>query len=300
MIDIYNELGIGYNADEEIIKNIFNVYVRIYYNISQDEFKNIIDCLNSTSKIETNKILQYYQNINNDLILDNEVTKTIEELKLNPSLYSNIFKENFVTQSVIHITLQHFNRLNNNKIDLFRIFDNFIVDDIYPFLQFQTPDGKFIYKFYKENTETDKNAILSKWFENAPYGISFKVKIDQKGDSTNKYISVNLNENGQLEYKTQWKETDMATIEDVKKTYPYIRNLLGKINTENDKLQITIPSDDKFRFAFINTIQQIELPEKFSINHNDLSDFCRYFFPYIAVVIEHRKRQHNKNSILFM
>ena len=44
-------------------------------------------------------------------------------------------------------------------------------------------------------------------------------------------------------------------------------------------------------FAFINTIQQFELPEKFLISHNDLSDFSRYFYPYVAVVIEPRKRQ---------
>ena len=66
---------------------------------------------------------------------------------------------------------------------------------------------------------------------------------------------------------------------------------LSKINLENDKLQFMIPADDKFRYAFINTIQQIELPDKYTINHNDLSDFARYFFPYIAVVVEPRKRQ---------
>ena len=291
MLDIYHELGLNYRADEEIIKNLFNVYVKIYYNISQDEFKQIIDCLNGESKSETNKILQYHQNIENDLLLENEIVKTVEELKLEPTVYSGIFKNNYVTQSVIHVTLQHFNKTNNPKVDLFRIFDNFIVDDTYPFLQFQTIDSKLIYKFYTHGTENDKNAILSKWFENSPYGISFKIRIQQKGDSTNKYISVNLNENGQLEYKTQWKEADQATIEDVKNTYPFVRNLLNKINSENDKLQITMPSDDKFRFAFINTIQQIELPEKFTINHNDLSDFARYFFPYVAVVVEPRKRQ---------
>jgi hypothetical protein len=291
MLDIYHDLGLNYKADEEIIKNMFNVYVKIYYNISQDEFKQIIDCLNDESKAESNKILQVFQTINNDLLLENEVVKTVEELKLEPEKYNKIFKDNFVTQSVIHVTLQHFNKTNSPKVDLFRVFDNFIVDNVYPFIQFQTQDGKLNYKFYKNGTETDKNAVLSKWFENAPYGISFKIKVQQKGDSTNKYISVNLNENGQLEYKTQWKENDQATIEDVKNTYPFIRNLLNKINSENDKLQILSPSDDKFRYAFINTIQQIELPEKFMINHNDLSDFARYFFPYVAVVVEPRKRQ---------
>jgi hypothetical protein len=291
MLDIYHELGNGYEANDEIIKNIFNVYVRIYYNISQDELKQIIDCLNGESKIETNKIIQVYKNLDNDLRMENEVANRVELLKLEPEKYNNIFKENFVIQTVIHITLQHVNVIKSAKINLFKIFDNFIIDDNYPFLQFQSTDNKLIYKFYTHTTETDKTAVLSKWFENSPYGISFKVKINQRGDSSNKYISVNLNENGQLEYKTQWKEDDKATIDDIKNTYSYIRNLLNKINSENDKLQIIIPTDESFRYAFINTTQQIELPEKYAINHNDLSDFARYFFPYVAVVIEPRKRE---------
>lgn len=299
MIDIYHELGNNYNpTSEEVLKNVYSVYVKIYYNITQDEFKQIIDFLNSDklnrsndAKMEANIILQYYQNLNNDLMLENEVSKIIEELKSDPASYTGLFKDNFVTQSVIHVGLQHHNIMRSPKVDLFRIFDNFITDDTYPFLQYQVLDGKLIFKFDKHGNENDKNAILSKWFENAPYGISFKIKVNQKGDSSNKYISVNLNDNGQIEYKTQWKEDDKATIEDVKNTYPYIRGLLKKINSENNKLQFTMPADDKFKFAFINTIQQIELPEKYLINHNDLSDFARLFFPYVAVVVEPRKRQ---------
>ena len=60
-------------------------------------------------------------------------------------------------------------------------------------------------------------------------------------------------------------------------TYNEIRTLLRKINSENNKLKVEIPSNEKFKFAFINTIQQFELPENFMISHNDLSDFSRYF-----------------------
>jgi hypothetical protein len=38
------------------------------------------------------------------------------------------------------------------------------------------------------------------------------------------------------------------------------------------------------------------LPEKFIINHNDLSDFSRYFFPYIALVVDPKKRESKKNK----
>jgi len=292
MIDIYHELGLKYaDVNEESLKNLYSVYVKIYYNISQDEFKQIIDSLNQGSQQETNRINNFFKNIKNDLLIENEICKTIDELRLTPNKYVSLFKENNVTQSVIHISLQHINIMKSSKIDLSRIFDNFVVDDTYPYLQFQMGDGKYNYKMNTRSTETDKDAVLAKWFENSPYGISFKVKINLKGDSSNKYISINLNENAQLEYKTQWKEVDQATFDDVKKTYPFIRNLLSKINTENDKIQFTIPTDDKFRYAFINTIQQIELPNDYILNHNDLSDFAVYFFPYIAVVVEPRKRQ---------
>ena len=54
------------------------------------------------------------------------------------------------------------------------------------------------------------------------------------------------------------------------------------------------PSDERFKYAFINTIQKFNLPEKFKINHNDLSEFSRLFFPYISLVIEPKKRVSKK------
>ena len=291
MLDIYNELGTNYDVSQEHLKNLYDVYVRIYYiGITFDDLKNIIDYLNNKNKIESSKINLVYKNINNDLLMDNEILKTIEELKKTPDVYANIFKENFITQSVIHINLKHQNFKNSNKIELYRIFDNFIMDEKYPFIQFQTTDGKLIFKYYSLDNENDKDKIMTKWFENSPYGISFKIKINQKG-SNNKYIAINLNENGRIDYKTQWKEEDQATIEDIKESYDEVRKIIQKINAENNKLRIEVPADHKFKFAFINTIQQFELPEKYIISHNDLSDFSRYFYPYVAVVIEPRKRQ---------
>jgi hypothetical protein len=296
MIDLYNELGLNYQVDNESLKNIYDVYIKIYYfGISQDVFKNILDYLNTNKSnnksIEGNKINLIYKNMNNDLLMDNEILKMIEELKKTPSLYDNIFKDNYVTQSVIHMTIKHKNFKNSLKIELYRIFDHFVVDDKYPFIQFQTSDGKLIFKYHSLNKSYDKEAILSKWFENSPYGISFKIAVDQKGGSSNKYISINLNENGRIEYKTQWKEDDHATIQDIENSYEYVRQLLKKINEENSKLKLEIPKNNRFKFAFINTIQQFELPNNYFISHNDLSDFARYFYPYISIVVEPKKRQ---------
>ena len=292
MLDIYNDLGLNYNPDQEQLKNLYDVYVKIYFNgISQDDFKNLIGYLNGNKVNESSKINLVYKNILNDLLMENEILKTVEEIKKTPKVYSGIFKENYITQSVIHIHLKHQNFKGSNKIELYRIFDNFIVNDKYPFIQFQTPEGKLVFKYYSLGTEYDKEAILSKWFENSPYGISFKVSVDQKGGKDNKYIAISLNDIGRMVYKTQWKEKDQATLEDVEKSYDEVRDLVRKINRENNKLKVEVPVNDKFKFAFINTIQQFELPEKFLISHNDLSDFSRYFYPYVAVVIEPGKRQ---------
>jgi hypothetical protein len=294
LLDIYNEIGSDYKIDADGLKNVYDVYIRIYfYDITQDEFKNIIDFVNSNDdlkRIEINKILSFYQNINNDLLLENEITRTIEQVKIDKFDYKSILKYNYITQAVIHVNLD-FKIINDSTINLHRIFDNYITDDIYPFVQYLSNGDKPIFKFNKNNMETDKQAISAKWFENSPYGINFKIKVEQKGGSANKYIAVTLFESGRLEYKTQWKEDDKAIIDDIKKTYKNIEDLLKKLNSENKKLSIVLPETNQFKYAFINSIQHFELPNKYSINHNDLSDFSRFFFPYISLVIEPRKRQ---------
>lgn len=291
MIDLYNELGSGYTADLDTIKNLQDIYLKIYFpKIKSDDIKSIIDMLNGNKKSELNKSSVIFETINNDLVMENEISETIEEVKMKEK-FQHLFKENYITQSVIHLNLRF---LEGNKLSLFRVFNEFTVNEKYPFVQYQTPDGNIAYKFNekeidKYSKEKDNKNVLMKWFENAPYGISFKVKIkDKTGD---KFMAIGLNENGRIEYKTQWKEEDMATIEDIKSTYTYVRELIDKINSEKNKIVADMPEDSEFKFAFINTIQKFVLPNNYIINHNDLSNFSRYFYPYVALVIEPRKRQ---------
>jgi hypothetical protein len=305
MMDIYNDLGINYvvnGDDKEIIKNIYEVYIRIYYNgISLEEFIQIIDYLQingNNRKNEIVKIQQVYNTINNDIILENEITKTVEETRLENKKYDNFFKDSYITQSVIYINIQFTDiyKTKTTKLDLFRIFDAFVNDEKYPFIQYLAPDSQIVFKFYSDASNLDKTSVINKWFENSPYGLSFKVKVDLKG--IDKYISININENGRIEYKTQWKEEDMATIDDVYKTFNYIKNLLEKINNDNKKIQIKIPINEDYKFAFINKIEGFTFPSKHTINHNDLSDFARYFYPYIALCIDPRKRISKKSKIM--
>lgn len=296
VLDLYNELGLNYSEEPKYIKNLTDVYLKVYFpKITPDDFKYIINYLNNKKEVEETKIQTIFETINNDLIMEKEIIKIVEDVKTGKEDYRYIFKDNFITQSVIHVDLE-FDK--NKKIDLFRIFNEFIVNNEYPFVQFQTIESGIIYKFNEEeirsyHEENKSIDLLAKWFENEPYGLNFKLKIFDKG--YNKFMSINLNEYGRIEYKTQWKESDKATIEDIKRTYNFVKRLIKKINEDKNRITFEIPKDRDFKYAFINTIQKFELPDKFSINHNDLSEFSRFFYPYVSLVIEPRKR-HGKNQ----
>ena len=312
--DIYTELGKNYNPSQEIIKNLLDFYIKIYFTESINEFSTILNYINGNTSVEVNKIRQYIMTIDNDLLLENNVMNIIENEHKNRKEYSKYYKNNFITQTTTHVSL-YITRLNNRviniekestissllKFDLHRIFENFILSDKYPYIQYQPPDAAGWHKFRTISPEYDRESIQSKWLESNPYGISFKIKVDIKGGSYNKYISVKLSEYGRLEYKTQWKEEDGATFEDINKTFKYIQDLIIKINSENTHFTINEPQISDFKFAFINNIQSFELPsikqKTLSIDHNDLSDFCRLFFPYISVVISPRKREGKVKKI---
>ena len=298
MIDIYNELGINYNVDAESKKNLFDVYVNIYFPlILYDKFENIIDLLNG--KINSDKIIPLlhnsFINIKNDTKLEKEVYTIVEKTKIELNNFKSNFNNNYIMQSNIHVNVNDPKNMtgttSNIKYNLYRIFDNFIVNEEYPFIQYQTFDNQITYKFFTKIENLDNNEVMAKWFENSPYGLSFKILIND-----NKYIAINLHESGKIEYKITWKEDDKAVVDDIIKTYDYIRNLLKKINSENRKIKFIMPEDSKFKYAFINSILKFNIPENFKINHNDLSDFSRLFFPYISLVIEPKKRVSKKTE----
>ncbi|BCS83257.1 poxvirus early transcription factor-like protein [Cotonvirus japonicus] len=297
MVDIYNEMGLNYDPNFEEQRNFIDVYLKIYFpKIRPEDLNNILDYLDENNtevnkSIEQNKIKMVYETIKNNLILENEPMRDIElTKKTSEQEYLPIFKENYVTQSVIRAYLLK----RGKKLDLFRVFDNFILDEYYPFIQYLPADGTPRSRYNERYLiENERKEIIMKWFENIPYGngISFKVRVNEQSDY--KYMAINLGENGRIDYKIQWKEDDKFTVDDISKTYIHIKNLIKKINSENARygIKLKMPTDEDFKFAFINTIQRFELPDNFTINHNDFSEFSRYFFPYVALVIEPRKRQ---------
>ncbi len=296
MLDLYNELGIAYNADAEGKRNLFDVYINIYFPmITFDRLENIINLLNGKNDNEIKLSEIEFLSIKNDTKLEKEIYIAVNNAIKNLPKFDHNFAENHIIQSNIHININNPKNItgttSDTKYNLYRIFDNFILTEEYPFIQYQTNDSNITYKFYTKSKTLENNEILSKWFENAPYGISFKILIE--GD---KYISINLNENGRIEYKITWTEIEKATMKNIIESYDYIRNLLKKINNENKKIKFMMPDNDKFNFAFINTIQKFTIPDKFKINHNDLSEFSRFFFPYVSLVIEPKKRVSKKQD----
>ncbi len=291
MSDLFNELGINYSSDAEKKKNLYEVFVNIYYPyITFDRFEDIIELLNNLNDKEFNRNESIYNNLINDVKLEKEIYTIVEETKLEKNKYENYFNENYILQTIIHLNLYNpknkTGTLSEEKFNLYKIFDSFIISEQYPFIQYQTPDSQITYKYYTKSKVIENNNILLKWFDTAPYGISFKIKVTEE-----KYISINFNENGRLEYKITWIEDNKAVIDDIKESYKYVNELLLKINNENKKIKIILPTEEQFKYAFINTIQKFILPKTYKINHNDLSDFSRFFYPYISLVIEPKKRK---------
>jgi len=296
MVDLFNDLGMHYNSDDESKKNLFDVYINIYFPmITYERFENIIKLLNGKQNNEVTNIESEFLVIKNDAKLEKEIYLAVEEAKSNIHKFEKYFLPNYIIQSNIHININNPKNISGTtsetKYNLYRIFDNFLLTEKYPFIQYQTPDGQITYKFYTKTTNVENSEVLSKWFENAPYGLKFIYLSED-----NKYIGINLHESGRIEYKITWKEEDKATVENIITSYDYIRDLLKKINNENKKIKFMMPEDDRFKYAFINTIQKFTIPETFKINHNDLSEFARFFFPYIALVIEPKKRVSSKTS----
>lgn len=325
MTDVYNELGLSYRPNAEQIKNITETFFKIYFpKIKNEDIKGIIDLLQKIDeKTEQSKVKNVFDTIYNDLVIEKEITDLIEKTKFEKkNEYEYLFSDgNFIVQSLIHVYLDIYdeqleeenkqsvsqiNKMSGQygsvslpKLDLFRIFNDFTPNERYPFIQYQVPDGQIIFKYYEdymyEFSKSKENIeILTKWFENSPYGISFKVKLDSDINGVDKFMPINISEIGKIEYKTIWKEDDNANINDVIANYSYVKDLVVKINetllNHPRKITIRVPEDWEFRFGFINCIQRFKLPDNKIIDHNDLSEFCRFFFPYISLVIEPRKR----------
>jgi sulfur relay (sulfurtransferase) DsrC/TusE family protein len=295
LIDVYNEIGLHNFLTADAITNLTDTYLRIYFpRISQPNIRHIIDYINDNQSVEKDTIERNYESINTDLLLENEVVNVVEKVKRDEK-YTYIMKENYITQSMINVMLNSKDIENFKRIDMFQIFDDFIPSETYPFLQYMAPDGSVLFKLNEEEMnkykqDKDISNVIGMWFQNVTTGLSFKIKADKINSSGFRFMTVNLSDLGKLDYKIQWKIEDHAVVDDIAITYDVIRSLIKEINTSSIKHKFDLPENKDFKTAFITTIQHYELEKDYTIDHNELSQFARYFFPYFALVIDPKKR----------
>ena len=211
-----------------------------------DVNKNLYQTISNDTKIET-EIYNTVENIRNDLYDENDKLK---------DKFNYLSFPNYIIQSNIHVNILDKKNItgtiSDNRFNLFRIFDNFTVNETYPFMQYLSFDNELTHKLFKKSSVILDQERIEKWFETAPYGLNFKVKINSE-----KFINVSLLETGRIEYKITWKEPEQATVDDITKSYDLIKDLLTKINQENKSIKIVLPKDNRFNYEFINSYVNI-------------------------------------------
>jgi len=304
MIDIYNELGVNYDKSQQIISNMQDVYINLYFpKINADNFRDILSYLNGKTTNEEKLMVSSYETLNNDQIAINEIMNEIEneKSKLDKKPYVDWFNSSYITHSVIHVNIIP---QKKEKLNIYALFNNFIVDENYPFVQYYTSDADINYKVYDKDLkqlseDKQKKIVMQKWFTYIHRDLSFKIKMEPKHEDTHdvdKYMIIIINENGRLEYKTSWREENKATMDDVIETYAYVKKLVLKLIGENKTMDLVVPDNKDYAFAFINIIQKFNIPSQYTINHNDLSDFSRFFYPYVTLVLDPKKRKGKQSD----
>ena len=303
LIDIYNELNINSHRTDQEIQNLTKTYVKIYFpKINPLEIVQIMEYLMNSNKItqsdimnkslnlEDKKIVEFMNEVSSELFLSDKIFEIVNSVRTgNYNKINKIIQPNNIIQSEIHIDLIS-NDINNfNRLDLFKIFDEFILDDKYIFIQCVQQSRDMVYKFNEKiindliNNENMYDNIV-KWFDNNKYGLTFKLLINSK------IISVTLDVMGRLNYKLHWKESDNKYYSNISDSYIYIKTLIEDINNVGINSKFEIPKDADFKTTFITAIAKFNLNSEKSVNHNDLSNFSRLFYPFFALVIDPKKR----------
>ena len=83
LLDIYNELGLNYIIDGQNKKNLYDVYINIYYPyISLERFNQILQLLNNENINEIQYIENQYISLINDLKIETEIENLVESTKI--------------------------------------------------------------------------------------------------------------------------------------------------------------------------------------------------------------------------
>ena len=165
MIDIYNELGYLPHLTEEQILNLQNIFLRIYFpDINPNELKQIIAFVNNgfsdNKNIDAEKEIMKIEQEYNENYLESSLSFKIENIyheiftKLNASNNSLKYtSNNNIIQVHMEIKLISDDLLNFQRLELYKIFDNFVLNDKYVFIQFTQFNNDSIFKFDEKAIE---------------------------------------------------------------------------------------------------------------------------------------------------
>lgn len=300
MIDIYNELNYLPNLTEEQLLNLQNIFLKIYFpDVNINELKQIIAFTNNgftdTKNIDGEKEAMKIENEYDENYLESSLSFKIE------NIYHDVFNKkktdytnsNHITQVQLEIKLQSPDLLRFQRLELYKIFDNFNLNKKYIFTQYTQFNNDSIFKFDEETIdylikEKDLYVNILKWFNSAEYGLNFRINYNDNYIPANVFIDVV----GRMIVKFYWKEEDEITTDKIKDFYYVVRELIEEINKIIES-KIIIPSDEHFHILFMTSLEKFKLSNKKEINHNDLSNFSRLFYPYFSLVIEPKKRKSN-------
>lgn len=292
-LDVMNELGAGYSPSKDAQRNLTSVYAKIYFpQMSSQDFRSVIEYL-SGDKDQVESLGTFMTSVNDtihrDLLLEKEVIENVERVKsYGEKEYGKYVDRENITQIFIRDYLDE----NYEKIDLYHIFDNFVTSDKYPFLQYQQRDGTYVFKLNEGSLLDMDNQSVLKWIDNQSQGITIKIAIGEA--ETRRYVSVIINNTGRIDWKVQWRESDSVSLDKAKETYKIIADMIDKIHAENpnQNIKLTKPSPKTFQIAFVNFIMHFHLPNNYIINHNEMSDFMRYFYVYISPQIDPNQKNN--------
>ena len=302
MIDIYHEIKeiatIDITKEQEM--NFHIAYLKLYFpQVKQEQYQNILDYVSNKSqgKKEYDFVEGVHNVITNDLILYNQSIRIIRDIQCNND-YKKYLKSINIIQGILkkdtELSLRGIKNTDLSKdrkiIDLYLIFDSFKLSKKYPFIHYQKKQNYDRNVKLYEYLDTDTKELAKKWFDSKPIGISIKLFLQ----NYNKYMTVNIYETGKIEYKTQWKETNNITINDIKETLDNVTSLIQYINKCVGKKVIKVPSKEEFVFEFINANLIFHLPK--IINHKVFISFANNFFSYINTVFKKIPPAQEKNK----
>jgi hypothetical protein len=129
LINLYNELGNDYNGTSEQTKNLYDVYIKLYFgNITNEDFNNIIHFLNSKKEYDNkNEINKIVSNISLKLFDWNYIVYTQDKLGKS-TIYINGIPDKSSIQLIPNGILRQNNYLGHSLLDntnAFAIIDEF-------------------------------------------------------------------------------------------------------------------------------------------------------------------------------